>query len=161
MPQVIDLKNCVFTLEDGTAVTPLSLTLRVGEGTLTYSETQNREYILDRDNLDTVKDGPQVPMDVNVSFTFDEIMGDGTPSPVDFVKQKNDASAYVSTGAACEPYAVNIKVVHTPVCSTEKIQTWVFPDFRHEKIDVDMRGGTVSMAGKCNATEPTITRTAQ
>lgn len=161
MAQVIDLKNTTFKFVDGTAETANTLTLKIGSGTLTYSETKNREYIMDRDQLDTVKDGPEAPMEISTSFTFTEVMGDATPSPIDFVKQKNTASAFVSTGAACEPYAVNFEVEHTPVCTTQKIEKWVFPAFRYEKIDVDFRAATLSMTGKCNATEPTVTRTAQ
>jgi len=48
------------------AVTFLSqqVEVKIGEGNITYTEHSDYTYLLDRDNLDTVKEGKEVPMDV-------------------------------------------------------------------------------------------------
>lgn len=162
MPAPIDLKDCVIKLLDGTG-TPNELTVKIGEGNFTWSEMYNREYKKDRGNLDTVRNGDQEPMEVSFEVRYTEIKAASGVSFEDFLKQINGASAYASTDSdACAPYAVDIQVIHTPPhCTTQQIETLTFPDFRVEKLDHDIKAGTISCSGKCNAVQPTVARTAQ
>lgn len=165
---VIDLKQCTFKIIDG-AGTPNEIEITIGEGNLTYSENKNIDYILDRGVLDEVREGDQVPMEVSFDFTWDYITAlaaSGTPTVEEALKKEGEASTWVSSdtgaGNACRPYAVDIEVEYAPTPTTcgDK-ETITFPDFRYETLDHDIKAGTVSCSGKCNALAPSIVRAAQ
>jgi len=143
---------------------PQQLEIKIGDGNLVYTEANEYEYDLDRGVLDTVRAGDQVPLDLSLDFVYEYITtGTGeTVSPMDALKQIGGASAWVSSSAdPCEPYAVDVEVVHTPICTTQEIETTVFNDFRSESREADLGEASVSVSGRCNVTQPTITRTAQ
>lgn len=152
----------------GAALTfgPHFLKITVGEGNLTFSEKVNREYKLNRGVIDQVRNGDQVPMDVTMAFAW-TFLASGTgatvPLPNEFLKKTGPASAYVSSGADCEPYAVNIVMLNkNPSCGSEA-EPWekiVLGQFRYESLDHDGKAGTVSCTGKCNVLTPTVTRLA-
>ncbi len=148
------------------AVGPQCLELKLGDGTLTYSETKNREYKLNRGIIDKVRNGDQAPMDVSTTFAWTHITSHSSetiPSVEDCLKNRGLAAAWVSTGQGCDPFAVNLVIRNAPtacVGETYPIEKIVFPEFRYEKLDHDAKAGTVSLSGKCNATEPTVTRSA-
>jgi len=161
----IDLKYATIKIKDGTTPTPNELTVKVGEGNLTYAENRNIEYTLDRGVLDEVREGDQVPVDVTMDFVWDYLKGQtgsGTPTVEDAVKRRGEAAAWVSTDSdQCRPYAVDIEVTYAPqpvVCGDMEII--LLQDFRYETLDHDLRAGTVSMSGRCNVTEATVTRQA-
>jgi hypothetical protein len=138
--------------------------IKIGDGNITYTENTNYDYDLDRGVLDTVREGDQAPMDVNLDFVYEYITtGTGeTITPMDAVKQKGGASEWVNAAAdPCEPYAVDIEVVYTPPCGGAEIETTLFPDFRPDSKEVDLGEANVSVSGRCNALEPTVTRAAQ
>jgi hypothetical protein len=142
---------------------PQQLEIKIGDGNLTYTEANEYEYDLDRGVLDTVRAGDQVPLDLSLDFVYEYITtGTGeTISPMDALKGIGGASGWVSSSAdPCEPYAVDVEVVHTPLCTTQEIETTVFPDFRSESREPDLGEAAVSVSGRCNAVQPTVTRTA-
>jgi len=138
------------------------LNIKIGDGNLTYTENNEYEYDLDRGVLDTVRAGDQVPLDLSLDFVYEYITtGTGEEiSPMDALKQIGGASDWVSSSAdPCEPYAIDVVVIHTPICTTQEIETTVFPDFRSESREADLGEASVSVTGRCNAIQPTITRT--
>jgi len=143
---------------------PQQIEIKVGDGNITYTENKTYEYLLDRGDLDTVREGDQVPLDVNLECTFEHITT-GTSeeiSPMDALKQKEGASGWVSSaGDQCEPYAIDIEVEHNPPCGTSQIETVLFPDFRPDTKEVNYQDATISLSGKCNVTEPEVERTDQ
>jgi hypothetical protein len=138
--------------------------IKIGDGNITYTENKNYEYDLDRGLLDTVREGDQAPMDVNIDFVY-EFITTGTSeaiTPMDALKQQGGASGWFSSSAdPCEPYAIDIEVVYTPPCGGAEMETTTFPDFRPDTKEVDFGEASVSVPGRCNATEPTVVRTAQ
>jgi hypothetical protein len=81
---------------------------------------------------------------------------------MDALKQQGGASGWFSSSAdPCEPYAIDIEVVYTPPCGGAEMETTTFPDFRPDTKEVDFGEASVSVPGRCNATEPTVVRTAQ
>lgn len=143
---------------------PQQLDIKIGDGNITYTESSEYEYDLDRGVLDTVRSGNQVPLDLSIDFVYEYITtGTGeTISPMDALKNIGGASGWVSSSAdPCEPYAVDIEVIHTPICTTKAIETTVFPDFRSESREPDMGEASISVTGRCNAIQPIVTRTAQ
>jgi len=160
----IDLKQCTLTIQDGTG-TPLSITVKIGEGNLTYTEAQAREYILDRGQLSNVRNGDDTPLEVSFDFVWEYITASsgGTETVEDALKQVGEASSCVSTDTdECNPYAVDLIFEFTPTPSTcgDK-ETITFPDFRWESLEHDAQAGQISVSGKCNVTSPTVVRAAQ
>ena len=141
---------------------PQQLTIKIGDGNITYTEHNEYSYDLDRGDLDTVREGNQVPMDVKLDAVFEHIT-QGTSeaiSPMDALKGIGGASAWVSASAdQCEPYCIDLIVKHTPPCGTSQLETVTFPDFRSESREINYKDATISVSGKCKATEPTVTRT--
>lgn len=140
---------------------PQQLDVKIGDGNLTYTENKEYEYLLDRGVLDTVKEGDEQPMEVNIDFVY-EFVTTGTGeevTPVDALKQKGGASEWVSASSdLCEPYAVTVEVDHEPSCGATEKEVTVFPEFRHDSLEFDLSEATISVTGRCKATEPTITR---
>lgn len=135
--------------------------VKVGDGNLTYTENKEYEYELDRGNLDAVREGDEQPMDVTLDFVYEFVTtGTGeTVTPVDALKGKGGAAEWVSSSAdPCEPYAVDMEIQHVPPCGTAQDETTLFPDFRHDTLEFDLDDASISATGRCNATEPTITR---
>lgn len=135
--------------------------VKIGTGNLTYSEKKNIEYILDRGQLSDVREGDQVPMDVTMDAVFEHVMsGTGESiTPVEAIKGIGAASEFVSSATdKCEPFSVDLQVLNALNCGTTQSENFLFPDFRYDQIDFDFNKGTISFKGKCNATEPVITR---
>jgi len=140
------------------------LDIKIGDGNCTYTENKNYEYELDKGQLDAVREGDEAPMEVNIDFVY-EFITTGTNesiTPMDALKQKGNASEWVSSSSdPCEPYCVDIEVVYTPSCGGAQIETTLFPDFRPDSKEVDLGEAQISISGRCNAVEPTVTRTSQ
>ena len=164
----IDLKYALLKIKDGASN---EITVKVGEGNLTWSENRNIEYTLDRGLIDEVREGDQVPMDVSFDFTWEFITGNddssGAPPTVeDALKKVGQAAAWTSSDAdTCRPYAVDIVVEYVPNCNDGSAaadkETITLPDFRWESIDHDLRAGTISVSGRCNAFVATTSRRSQ
>jgi len=136
--------------------------IKIGEGNLTYTESKEFEYELDRGNLDTVREGNEVPVEVNLEFVYEFIRTgtNETVTPVDALKGIGGAAEWVSAAAdQCEPYAVDLEIEHDPPCGSAQSETTLFPDFRHDTLEFDLSAATIAVTGRANVTSPTITRT--
>jgi hypothetical protein len=140
---------------------PQQLDIKVGDGNITYTEHKTHEYLLDRGDLDTVREGNQVPMDVKLECVYEHItQGTSEPvSPMDALKGTGGAAEWVSASSdLCEPYAIDLIVLHTPPCGTSENERTTFPDFRADTKEVNFKEASISVTGKCNVTEPTVER---
>lgn len=143
---------------------PHQLMLRIGEGTLTFDEKKNRIYVKDRGLLYTLRDGDEDPMEVKLEFIWEYLKADSGLPPTfeDFLKQRGNASAYVTSGTdPCEPYCVDILIVFTPFCADDKFEDYLLPEFRYETLNHDFKQGMVNCTGKCNVIEATVSRVAR
>ncbi len=135
--------------------------IKIGEGNLKYTENKEYNYMLDRGDLDTVREGDEKPLDVSLEFVY-EFVTTGTSeaiTPIDALKQQNGAAEWVSSSSdLCEPYAVDIEIEHDPPCGTAQTETTVLPDFRYEKLEFSLKDATISVTGKCNASSASVTR---
>lgn len=142
-------------------ILPHHLEVKIGEGNCTYTEKRNMTYTRDRGTLDTVKEGDEEPMDVRIDATWEFLRSSTgqTPTIEDVLKQRGEASTWVSSSAdPCEPYCVDIEILYQPPCGGEEDEKITLPDFRWEQIEHDLRQGQISVTGKCNAKEANITR---
>ena len=156
----LDLKNCTFKLKD---VGSNEVTVKIGEGNLTYTERQNIEYTLDRGTVDEVREGDEVPVEVRFEFVWLYLLGDTTTTIEDALKQRGGAAAWVSTDSdTCRPYAVDIEITYAPTpaaCGNQ--ETITLSDFRWEQLDHDFRAGQISCTGRCNISEASSVLAAQ
>jgi hypothetical protein len=156
-----DLKNAVLKIKDGTTPTANELTIVVGEGNLSYTERVNREYINNRGVIHGVRDGDEEPLDVSLEFMWEFLRANGADPPTveDALKKRGNASSWATSGTdVCEPYCVDIEIVYTPVCAGVDAETILLNEFRYEELEHDLRGGTVSVTGKCKIKEATVSR---
>ncbi|KPK52075.1 MAG: hypothetical protein AMS22_09870 [Thiotrichales bacterium SG8_50] len=133
----------------------------VGEGNVTWTESKEYEYLLDRGDLDTVREGDEQPLEVSLEFVYEQIKtGTGeTVTAVDAVKGTGGAAEWVSSSSdLCEPYAVDMRILHCVPCGNVEDEDVVFPDFRWETLEFDLGEATIAVTGRCNASEATITR---
>jgi hypothetical protein len=133
----------------------------IGEGNLTWTETKEYEYLRERGDLDTVKEADEQPVEMSLEFIYEYIKTQSgqTITPNDALKQQGEASEWVSSSSdLCEPYAVDILAKHCVPCGTDEDEDVLFTDFRYESLDFDTGEATVALAGRCNVSEPTVTR---
>jgi hypothetical protein len=140
---------------------PQQLDITIGEGNLTYTEAKEYEYILDRGVLDTVREGDDQPVEVSLEFAY-EYVTTGTNeaiTPVDAIKKINGAVEWVSSSAdLCEPYAVDLEIERVLNCGTAEDEITLLSDFRFESLEYSLQDATISVSGKCNVTDATVTR---
>jgi hypothetical protein len=140
---------------------PQEIDIKIGNGNVTYTENMEYEYELDRGDLDTVREGDAVPLDVSLEFVY-EFITTGTGeniTPLDALKRKGGAAEWVSTDPdLCAPYAVDIEILHQPPCGTAQREVTLFPEFRRDSINPDLGAATVAVQGRCNVTEPVVYR---
>ncbi len=140
---------------------PQVLDVKIGEGNLTYTEHKDYKYMLDRGDLDTVREGDEKPVDVKTDFVY-EFVSTGTSvdlSPIDALKGIGGADEWVSSSAdKCEPYSVDLRIVHIPPCGTEKDEVTLFPTFRYETLEFNIKDAQIACTGKCNVVQATLVR---
>ncbi|HPT70881.1 MAG TPA: hypothetical protein PLE74_01205 [Candidatus Cloacimonadota bacterium] len=158
----VDIKKSTIAFKDGTTPTPNVLLVKIGDGNITFKESKPRTYELDKGLLDTVRDGDQVPVDVTLDFLWEWLKADTglPPTPVDVLKKRGNASAWVTASSdPCEPYSLDLEIVIDPDCADgSKKEVILLSDFRYEELNYDLKAGQISVTGKCNITEATITR---
>lgn len=151
----VDTANAVITFM------PQRVEIQIGEGNLTWSETKEYEYLTERGDLDTVKEANEQPVEMSMDFIYDFVKTESGQDiqPVDALKQKGEADEWVtSADDQCEPYAVDILAKHCVPCGTDQDEDVLFTDFRYESLDFDIGEATISVSGRCNVSEPTVTR---
>jgi hypothetical protein len=150
------IDNAVITF------TGRTLSVKVGDGTATYSQNKEYNYDLDRDDLDTVRRGAAQPMDWTLDLVWEfltAVAGAETPTPEDVLDRVGPAADWVSSSAdPCEDYAVDIEIEQNQPCGNEDIEVITIPDARYEALDHDVREATVSASGRSNAERAIKTR---
>jgi len=150
----------------GEAITvgPHIIQIKVGDGNANWTEKQARVYVKDRGLLDTVRNGDDEPVELKLEFTYDfltAVSGSGVPTVEDAIKQRGEASGWVTTSAdPCEPYAVDIEIEYVPPCASVQREVVLFKDFRWEDLAHDLKQSQISLTGKCNVKQPITTRAA-
>lgn len=155
-----NLKKATLKIKDGDSPQN-NLTVVMGEGNFTYTETKNRVYLKDRGVLSDVESGDDEPMEVSFDGRWQFLLSQsGEPLSIeDVLKKRGEAATWISSDAdACNDYAVDLELTFDPSCGATAMEVITFPDFRYETLEHDAQAKTISVKGKCNATEPTISR---
>lgn len=150
-------------VSDADAITflPQRIEVSIGDGDLTWNEQRELIYDLDRDQLDTVRLGEDQPLEVELAFTFEYVTTESGQqiTPVDALKRIGEASEWVSSSSdLCEPYAVDLYVVHCVPCGTDQDQDFLFQDFRYESLEYSIQDASIAVSGRCNVTDVVTTR---
>jgi len=131
-----------------------SITIKVGEGNLSYSEKRPVEFTRDRGIIDTVRKADEEPMDLSFDILWEFITavdGSGTPTAEDAMKKIGEASAWItSADDPCQPYCIDIELHQAPNCTGVEDELTVFEEFYYETLDSDLREGSIACAGRCN-----------
>jgi hypothetical protein len=138
------------------------LEIKIGEGNCTYTEKMEYKYDLERGNLDAVREGNEVPVDMKFECVYEHITT-GTGElicPMDALKGIGGASEWVTSDPydPCQPYCVGMFVTYTPPCSGADPEFTLFPDYRAETREIDYNKAMISVNGKCNVTKAVTTR---
>lgn len=139
---------------------PHQLEIDIGDGNCTYDESRTMEYKLNRGNLDSVREGDQVPMDVKIDANWEFLRSASGENVTieEALKGVGAASTWITSDSdTCQPYSVNVIIDYIPPCA-DKRETITLPDYRYEKLSHDPKAGTISTSGKCNATQATVVR---
>lgn len=146
------------------ATGPRTLTIKVQEGTISFTEKVNQHYTRDKGNLSAVRKGDAEPMDVRLDCIWENIKastGSGTPTPEDVLKNRGEASAWLTTDPdACQPFCIDIEILDGRTCGGVQREWITLPLFRYESIDHDAKNGTLMISGKCNVEQATTLRAA-
>lgn len=136
--------------------------IKVGTGNLTYSEKKARTYTLDRGLIDGVRNGDEDPIDVSLDLVWEFLTastGSGTPTPEDSLKQRGEASIWVSTNSdVCSLYSIDIEVEDNANCSSQQREFIMLEEFHWEDLAQDLKAGTIKLSGKCNRTKASLYR---
>lgn len=139
------------------------LSVKIGEGNLTYSEKRPVEFTRDRGILDTVRLADEEPMDVSLDAQWEFITAEagGAVTIEDVLKKVNSAVAWVSTADdQCQPYCVDIEVHNAPDCIGTDDELLMLEEYYQENVDHDLRAGTIATSGRCNRKTATARRVA-
>ena len=161
--------NIVFTPATAGGVANLAvltftaqrLEIKIGDGDLNWTEGREMIYDLDRDTLDTVRQGADQPLEIDLAFTFEYVTTQSGQAitPVDAIKRIGEATEWVSSSSdLCEPYCVDVYVIHCVPCGTDEDQDLLFQDFRYESLEYSIRDASIAVSGRCNVTDVVTTR---
>ena len=160
----IGTATATFSVGDLLSILSQKLVIKIGEGNCTYTEKLEYKYDLERGNLDAVRQGNEVPVDMKFECVYEHITtGTGEPvCPMDALKGIGGASEWVTSGPdPCEPHAIEVTIMYVPPCSGQDIEYTVFPDFRVESREIDYSKAMINCNGKCNTTQAVVSRVPQ
>ena len=129
------------------------INVKIGEGTLSHSESRPVEFTRDRGILDTVRLADEEPMDLSLDATWEYITAETGDAPTleDVLKKIGEAAAWVSTADdQCQPYCIDVELHNAPVCAGTDDEIIMFEEYYYEKLDHNLRDGTIATSGRCN-----------
>lgn len=133
-----------------------SVTVKLGDGNITWNEKTNIEYVMNQSVIDSARLGDEVPCEVSFDAIMEYIKSTtGNITVYDAIKVPTGWS----TATGCEPPAIDL-ILTLPACGSNVAEIITFSDFRQESLNCDVKAGTISCSGKIPATAPVITKSA-
>jgi hypothetical protein len=148
---IYNLKDAVVKLVDGTPTTPNELTLVADEGDLAFSENREVNPVYDRGAIALLRSGAQQLHDVSFTMKYQGLLGSGSPTPYEALKNIGAASAWQSVNPDSEVYCLNIEVEVTDPSTGSVVETITLGTFFFEKLDFKEgeEYSTLAVSGKC------------
>jgi hypothetical protein len=154
-----------MTIYDGTSPTPLSLAVPLGVGNVSWTEQYDLRPVMSRGSLHSIKQGPDMPMEVELEAHFQQYTGEtsGDPSIYDALTGTGRASAlsWATTDTASDRFATTVKLVITPKSgSGDLTETLTFAKCALKTIAFSEGEDTnkVKFSLVCNSVKPTSVR---
>ena len=138
------IRDGILVIKDGGSE---ELTVRIGEGNITWNERRNVDYTRNRGVIAEVKLGDDEAVEVSFDFIWDWITSVSGDSVVDALK--GDADDWETAGGSCEPWAVDLELSIEPTECGSTTETMTFDEFRWETLNADLRAGQISCTGRC------------
>jgi hypothetical protein len=139
-----------------------SLTVKVGDGNLSYTSHRKVEFTLDRGEIDTCRTAPDDPMDIQLDFTWEWLTSESgaiTPTFEEAIKKKGPAVSWLTSATdQCQPYCVDVEVLNAPACAEFANELIILEEYYYESLDHDLKKGTVSTKGRCNRRKASVYR---
>jgi len=161
MPR-FDLKDSIIRFSSN-LIRNQVITVRIGDGNVSWSEKREIEYLLDRGRIDDVRAGDEQPVEVSLDLAWEFIKSSTSDPPTiyEVLTQTGAASDWDSadTNNTCAPYALNLSIERIPQCAGVEIEFINLSNFRYENIDFDADAATIAVSGMCNINNIAAVRT--
>ena len=153
------------TIIDGDVITylPQRIIAKVGDGDFEWTENDDPIFDSDRDRLDGVRAGKEVPMDVTTSSVVNFLKsssGDQVTFYEALHRTGGAADWHNSAIDPCEPYCIDLFVLDIPPCGSEDAEVMYFRRFYPTSKRGTIKDGVLEITGKCNSLKPEVTREA-
>ena len=163
------------------------MVVKFGEGTFTWNLRDTITYELDRGRLEDVRRGDEVPIDISFTGKYEYIqqfganplgtdylslfealdgtLANGDPSPWQDAGTPPTQGPEIEPWLECAPYCVALELHNDlrrecPNLTGNFLEAVLFRYFRVESHTMDVKAGTIAVAGKCNITDPLVQRVA-
>lgn len=164
---VRNFRDGKLIIQDGTPSTPNQLEILGAEGDFNFTEVENTNIIMSRGKIAGRTTGDEEALSITFSFKFEQWSyeaGEGVDpaiygiSPVDALKQRGGAAAWVST-AACGPYSVDLILEIDNACGGVGKEVLTFQKFHADSIDFSEGDefNTISVTGTALVSSPVRT----
>ncbi|HHA19193.1 MAG TPA: hypothetical protein ENK70_05755 [Methylophaga sp.] len=144
------LRDAVLTIQDGFGQ---SVAVKIGKGTISWTEKRNIEYIRNRGNLYCVKQLKDDATEVQFSFRW-EWLSNITGVSI-YEALTCSIEGWQTTGGFCEPPAVDLYLTITPK-NCEESEIIVFNEFRLTLRNPSIREGQIRARGTVTSVISTI-----
>lgn len=149
-----NLRHGKLILRDGTPVTPLELIIPIMDGDLDFTITIPTFIVKNRGKIDHKREGDETEVDIKFSFKFEQwsyATGAATGiSPADVLLHTGGASAWISSGPSCGPFAIDLVYQIADPCGSGAYEELVFTAFNPESVNFKEASefNTISVSGK-------------
>ena len=161
---VRNLRDGELVISDGTS-TPLTITLVLDEGDLSWTESEEAVQVLDRGVLAQVRPGNEVPVEISFSAKWNQLIGSSVSGSGDATELyeilNNRSSNFSSTRAVGEKYTLKyVFTVTAPgaVTTTDEIVTFLYVFKTSMEMGEGDEMNTINFSGTDFETIPLITR---
>ena len=162
---VRNLRDGQLVISDGTG-TPLTLTLALDNGDLSWSSPESDVQIKDRGNLDHVRDGDQEAIELSFSSMWTNLVNaseagaSAGSANVLYEMIENEGSTYTSVAQAGEKYQLKYAFTVTDPAAGANTELIEFNSVYKQNLECSEGddANTLSFSGISYETAPTITQ---